>query len=35
VELRKLKVEKDVPIHGNIENYDDVLRTMRGKNQEK
>ncbi len=35
VELRKLKVEKDVPIHGNIENYDDVLKTMRSKNQEK
>jgi hypothetical protein len=35
VELRKLKVEKDVPIHGNIENYEDVLKTMRGRNQEK
>jgi glyoxylase-like metal-dependent hydrolase (beta-lactamase superfamily II) len=28
VELRKLKVEKDVPIHGAVESYADVLKTM-------
>jgi hypothetical protein len=33
VEMRKLKVEKDVPIHGNIEPWDEVLKTMRAKNQ--
>jgi hypothetical protein len=30
VELRRLNVEKDVPIHGNIESYAGVLKTMRG-----
>jgi glyoxylase-like metal-dependent hydrolase (beta-lactamase superfamily II) len=28
VELRKLKPEKDVPIHGKIEDWADVLKTM-------
>ena len=28
VALRKLQVEKDVPIHGNIESYADVLKRM-------
>jgi glyoxylase-like metal-dependent hydrolase (beta-lactamase superfamily II) len=31
VELRKLKVEKDVPIHGQIESYADVLKRMQEK----
>jgi hypothetical protein len=31
VELRKLKVEKDVPIHGKIESYADVLKRMQEK----
>ncbi|MDP9054595.1 MAG: hypothetical protein M3N93_09885, partial [Acidobacteriota bacterium] len=31
VELRKLKVEKEVPIHGEIESYDDVLKRMGSK----
>jgi Metallo-beta-lactamase superfamily len=31
VELRKLKPEKDVPIHGKIENWADVLKTMSAK----
>jgi hypothetical protein len=31
VELRKLKPEKDLPIHGNIENWADVLKTMASK----
>jgi hypothetical protein len=35
VEMRKLKVGKDVPIHGKIETWDEVLKTMRAKNQEK
>jgi hypothetical protein len=35
VELRKLKVEKDVPIHGNIENWADVLKRMDAKEREK
>src|SRR5437764_1347733 len=28
VEFRKLKVEKDVPIHGAVESFADVLKTM-------
>lgn len=28
VELRKLKVEKDVPVHGKIESYAEVLKRM-------
>jgi len=35
VELRKLKPEKDVPIHGKIENWADVLKTMAAKPAEK
>lgn len=31
VELRKLKPEKDVPVHGKIENWADVLKTMAAK----
>jgi hypothetical protein len=31
VQLRKLQVERDVPIHGKIESYSDVLKTMREK----
>jgi hypothetical protein len=31
VALRKLQVEKDVPIHGNIESYADVLKRMQEK----
>jgi hypothetical protein len=31
VELRKLKPEKDVPVHGMIESWADVLKTMGGK----
>jgi hypothetical protein len=31
VELRNLKVEKDVPIHGDIENWADVLKRMQEK----
>jgi hypothetical protein len=31
VELRKLQVEKDVPIHGNIESWADVLKRMQEK----
>jgi hypothetical protein len=31
VELRKLKVEKDIPIHGQIESYADVLKRMQEK----
>jgi hypothetical protein len=33
VALRKLQVEKDVPIHGNIESYADVIKRMQEKNQ--
>ena len=33
VALRKLQVEKDVPIHGNIESYADVLKRMAEKRQ--
>ena len=33
VELRRLNVVKDVPIHGNVESYAVVLKTMREKNQ--
>jgi hypothetical protein len=35
VELRNLKVEKDVPIHGNIESWADVLKRMDAKEKEK
>ena len=31
VELRKLKVDKDVPIHGPIQSYQDVLKTIQSK----
>jgi hypothetical protein len=31
VDLRRLKVEKDVPIHGKIESYADVLKRMQEK----
>jgi hypothetical protein len=31
VELRKLAVGKDVPVHGNIESWADVLKTMQAK----
>jgi hypothetical protein len=31
LELRKLSPEKDVPIHGKIESYADVLKTMAAK----
>ena len=31
LELRKLIPEKDVPVHGKIENYADVLKTMAAK----
>jgi glyoxylase-like metal-dependent hydrolase (beta-lactamase superfamily II) len=31
VELRKLKPEKDVPVHGKIEDWADVLKTMSAK----
>lgn len=31
LELRKLKPETDVPVHGKIESYADVLKTMAGK----
>jgi len=35
VALRRLPVEKDVPIHGNIESYADVLKRMDAKEREK
>jgi hypothetical protein len=35
VELRKLQVEKDVPIHGNIESWADVLKRMQEQAKEK
>jgi hypothetical protein len=35
VELRNLKVEKDVPIHGNIESWAEVLKRMDAKEKEK
>lgn len=35
VALRQLKVEKDVPIHGNIESWVDVLKRMDAKEREK
>jgi len=35
VALRQLKVEKDVPIHGNIESWADVLKRMDAKEKEK
>jgi hypothetical protein len=31
VEMRKLAVEKDVPVHGNVESWADVLKTMQSK----
>jgi len=31
VELRKLKVDRDVPIHGPIQSYADVLKTIQSK----
>jgi hypothetical protein len=33
VEFRRLPVEKDVPIHGKIETYADVLKTMQERNR--
>lgn len=35
VALRNLKPEKDVPIHGRIESYADVIKTMQSKGTEK
>jgi hypothetical protein len=35
VALRSLKVEKDVPIHGNIESWADVLKRMDAQEKEK
>jgi len=31
VEMRKLSVEKDVPVHGNVEAWADVLKTMQSR----
>ena len=35
IAFRKLNVEKDVPVHGAIESYADVLKTIRSKQSDK